>query len=421
MKKVLFVLFIITLAIFSFLMYKYYNKEEISNYLDNIENIQFYVDKYTIFGTHLNISACTDTKLDGDLSLVLKNNDEEIVLESIFDSNENTCFKTSNYNNEGIYLDNLKVGNFSFLVKEVKDEQVKYYSLENKTSYKDLTYYTITRNNSNNKIDIKFNKYNDINYLNIDVSKTTLPNNVYDITIDPGHGGRDPGASYKLNGTVYNESDFTLKLALLIKKDLEDLGLKVKLTRESDIALSNYGSDGRAVVPNKVNSKYSISVHINSSAYTVGYGGVEVYTPNDINYELARLFASNISEVDGYSKNPDYKIEDGVYFKYFKQRDIDEVNKEMREKGWKEYQIKVGTPYMFMIREIGGINTHAYLDGRNIDHGVNEFANSNKTAEPYLIEFGYINYKKDLENLLERPEAFATAVSNAMKEYLKLG
>jgi len=64
--------------------------------------------------------------------------------------------------------------------------------------------------------------------------------------------------------------------------------------------------------------------------------------------------------------------------------------------------------------------TYAYIDGRNDKHGLNKYYNSNKTAEPYLLELGYLNYSNDLEVLVNTPEKFADAISNGIKEYLKI-
>ena len=62
------------------------------------------------------------------------------------------------------------------------------------------------------------------------------------VIIDPGHGGADPGA---VSGR-YQESDLNMELALALKSQLEDNGVKVKLTRN--------GSEG--IVP-KENMTYS--------------------------------------------------------------------------------------------------------------------------------------------------------------------
>ena len=128
----------------------------------------------------------------------------------------------------------------------------------------------------------------------------------------------------------------------------------------------------------------------------------------------------NISNIVNYSKKKTNKISNGVYYTYFTKEDIIESKEDMLEKNMKPYDIKVNAPYMYMIREVGGINTYAYIDGRNVEHGLNKYYNCNKVAEPYLIELGYMNYKKDLENIVNKPEAFAKAISNSLKEELNI-
>lgn len=409
--------FLLLLIIGGFCYYYFIYLNDLKRVVEITEEESFYVDKYTVFGTHLNINACIDKKLEGNISLVLKNVKEEIIVDYELNIEEDkTCIYLSDKNNEGINLDELKLGKFLLLVKE--DD--KYYTLENNTDYENIEYYTITRNNSNNKINIDFNAYKNREYLSLKINKTTLPNNIYDITIDPGHGGEDPGASYKLNNKNYNESDITLDISLLLKEELENLGLKVKLTREEDIFLDNYGDNGRAVIPNEVSSKYSISIHLNSFDGTMNYGGVEVYTPNDINYDLASILATNISEIVGFSRKYTNKIDKGIYHTYFTKQDVKESKEEMLSNNLKSYDIQVGAPIMYMIREVGGVSTHAYIDGRNDKHGLNKYYNSNKTAEPYLIELGYMNYKKDLENIVNKKEVFSKAISSALEEYLKI-
>ena len=414
MKKVLVLVILAALCIFTYYKYMYVS-DNLKKVLELTEEKSFSIENYTIFGTHLNISGCIDEVLY-DPELVLKNNEEEIFIKSIFNIDTKTCFKISENNNDSIHLDSLNQGNYILMVKDNN----KYYNLINKTEYSDLTYYTITKNNKNNKIDIKFNNYNNKEYLNIKISNIKLPDDVYDITIDPGHGGNDPGASYKLNGKLYNESDLTLKISLLLKDELEDLGLKVKMTRLSDETLPNYGENGRGIIANKSSSKYSLSIHINSVSGTINYGGVEIYTPNDVDYSLANMLANNISNIVGYSKKQTGRVDSGVYYTYFTKEDIIESKEEMLEDNLKPYNIQAGAPYMFMIREVGGLNTHAYVDGRNPSHGYNKYFNSNITAEPYLLELGYINYDKDLENLSHKPDAFAIAIASTLKEYLDI-
>lgn len=72
-----------------------------------------------------------------------------------------------------------------------------------------------------------------------DIEKTptdTVPSRNYTVVIDPGHGGSDPGSiGYK---TKVKESDLNLKLSKMLKKKLEDAGINIVMTRESEESLA---------------------------------------------------------------------------------------------------------------------------------------------------------------------------------------
>ena len=57
---------------------------------------------------------------------------------------------------------------------------------------------------------------------------------MYIIGIDPGHGGSDSGAI----GFGYREKDIALKIAIILRKKLQDRGFKVVMSRDSDYRLS---------------------------------------------------------------------------------------------------------------------------------------------------------------------------------------
>lgn len=79
------------------------------------------------------------------------------------------------------------------------------------------------------------------------------------IVIDPGHGGRDPGAIGAM-GTM--EKDITLDVAMKLKKRLIDLGrFHVLLTRVNDKTLS---LADRVKFAKRNNADLFISVHVNS-------------------------------------------------------------------------------------------------------------------------------------------------------------
>ncbi len=80
------------------------------------------------------------------------------------------------------------------------------------------------------------------------------------IVLDPGHGGRDPGA---IGPEGTREKDVTLQVALRLKKLMEkDLGLRVVLTRETDAFIK---LDERTTLANNAEGKMFISLHCNAN------------------------------------------------------------------------------------------------------------------------------------------------------------
>lgn len=85
----------------------------------------------------------------------------------------------------------------------------------------------------------------------IDLNKT--------IVLDPGHGGKDPGA-ISPNGT--KEKDVNLIIGLKTKAQLELLGYNVIMTRTNDTYVDLYE---RANIANRNNADIFVSIHHNST------------------------------------------------------------------------------------------------------------------------------------------------------------
>ncbi len=80
------------------------------------------------------------------------------------------------------------------------------------------------------------------------------------IVLDPGHGGRDPGA---IGPEGTKEKDITLQVGLRLKKLLEkELGLRVVMTRETDTFIK---LDERTAMANSAQGKMFISLHCNAN------------------------------------------------------------------------------------------------------------------------------------------------------------
>lgn len=394
---------------------------------ENVQSELVNVNKYLVYGTHLNIYGklnldLTNSKID-EVKLVLKDiqGDElEFIVNYKVDTSSIT-FNTADKINEGINLEGIPKGKYYILLKTISSSKVSYYLLDNTTKYNNIEYYTITKDHHNNKIDIYSGDYLldglIVPYMCMKIEPHKSLHNIYDIVIDPGHGGNDAGA---VNGK-YKESDVTLEYSILLKTQLEKLGLKVKLIRTDDSYVEAYGEEGRAVVPNKVKAKYVFSIHLNSTPYVMKKGGVEIYAPSNSNLYFAKMIADNIVKTanTAYSPNEINKVEAGVYVRNFTSQEIAEVNDYARNLKFSKYNITIQTPYMFMIRETGGIATNAYIDGRNKDYGVNKYYNSNIGVEGYLLELGFMTNKNDLYNLINNKGNYVKAITKSIEQYLK--
>ena len=384
-----------------------------NNVIPNDNYEKAYVNSFTIYGRFFNLEGFIPDKVD-NLILVLKTDlsEDEYNLITNYD-NEQTNFKTNDLINTGINLENILEGEYTILLKTIKEEDTIYYNLINQTKYSNLEYYTLTKNNSNNKIDITFN-----NYLTLTNKKTKLPSDYYDIIIDPGHGGKDVGA----NKNGYYESKINLEYATKLKKSLESIGYKVKLTRDKDITLPNYGDNSRVSVPYETKAKLMLSIHQNSGVGQINQGGFEVYVVNHTNYDFANILVKNIQKYTSspISKNVSYKIAPGVYLRTLNQSDLEEIKKDALKNNYIPYEkATLDSTYYFMIREVGGIITNSYVDLRNPKKPCNIYYDSNHGTEAYLLELGYINSTSNLKIILEEKDKYVEAITTSVKEYLE--
>lgn len=94
------------------------------------------------------------------------------------------------------------------------------------------------------------------------------------IVIDPGHGGKDPGA---IGPTGLKEKDVVLDVALKVRELLKsDPQYDIVLTRDQDIFIP---LNKRTEIANKINADLFISIHANASTNSYARG-VETYLLN---------------------------------------------------------------------------------------------------------------------------------------------
>lgn len=99
-----------------------------------------------------------------------------------------------------------------------------------------------------------------------------VPNSRVVVTIDPGHGGEDPGA-IGIGGL--REKDIVLPIALQVATLLERQGVQVVLTRSSDRFIS---LQGRVDIAQRTRSDLFVSIHANAiSLNRPDVNGIETY------------------------------------------------------------------------------------------------------------------------------------------------
>lgn len=85
------------------------------------------------------------------------------------------------------------------------------------------------------------------------------------ICLDPGHGGRDPGAT----GNGWKESDVVLDIALKTESLLKTLGLSVYMTRREDATVE---LNQRADYATAMRADLFVSIHSNAAASPEAHG-----------------------------------------------------------------------------------------------------------------------------------------------------
>ncbi len=304
--------------------------------------------------------------------------------------------------NQGIDLANLAEGRYF-----IKINELPVYVTESLNE----TWYTVTRNGKSNQVILETKN----GQLSLKVEKVDeLPENVYDILIDPGHGGLDGGT---VAGDL-TEAEESLKLSKYIAQRLENHGLKVKLTRTEDLDPAGVGNfdygkspffdEGRVEQVYRYQTKYMLSNHLNS--FDGSLEGFEVYSPVATDDDWASRIAASLTDAGQDardSQKSEFRVSEGSYKKYF-----------LCTGTTYESQYGCSNDYMdflYIIRETGGrISQSSAL----LDYNENYTAIPNYGAETILIEYAYLDNKKDHQEWIDQWKNWGEAIVKATVEYL---
>ncbi len=314
-------------------------------------------------------------------------------LEDVEDKTKSTDYKTEEQVDRGIEANDIPNGKYyikldgKYLDTSKADDQ-----------YEDIEFYTLTRDKKNQKVTINQDVFTGA--LVLEKEDSELPDDVYDIIIDPGHGGDDVG-SIGADGTTY-EKDLTLKISLALKEKLEAKGYKVAMTREDDENpgnlpdLANYGKGSRVGQSYEKHAKMFISMHYN----TGGNSGYELYSSVNTSTDLSDMFQDAIEEsLDGSAKI-DY-CDNGSCKVPLTYESKDEKDDK--------------TDYFFAVRETAGRNVPTFSEDNKED------AKSTYGAEGIIFESGYIDNLEDLKMLSSDStiDAETTEIANAIHKYIE--
>ncbi|NDW18032.1 N-acetylmuramoyl-L-alanine amidase [Dysgonomonas sp. 216] len=223
------------------------------------------------------------------------------------------------------------------------------------------------------------------------------------VVIDPGHGGRDPGA---VRGKI-REKDINLDVALYLGKLIEDNhpDAKVIYTRKTDVAVDIYE---RPRIANRAKADLFISIHTNSTkAIKSTAYGAETYTlglhRSNENLEAARRENAAVMYEDNYQEK---------YKKY--------------NSNSPEFDIMIefeASKHMTQSIELASYIQNAFkTEAKRVDNGVRQsgFWVLVDTAMPsVLIELGYISNPIEAKYMSSTigKRGLANAIYSGFKKY----
>lgn len=126
----------------------------------------------------------------------------------------------------------------------------------------------------------------------------------YVVYLDPGHGGSDPGSLESVNGVKVEggakEKDLNLSIALKVRDKLQNMGIKVFMSRDTDkfVSLQDIAAGANAANPD-----IFVSIHQNSFTKPSAYGIETYWYKGDADKSLATSIQKRLIEnTGGYNR-----------------------------------------------------------------------------------------------------------------------
>ena len=241
-------------------------------------------------------------------------------------------------------------------------------------------------------------------WLALPLSHLSAQGKDFTLVIDPGHGGKDPGAIGKKGKEKNINLNVALKLGNLIKENCKDVNIVYTRQKDTFVAL-----DRRAQIANNAKADLFISIHTNSVAKGKTVRGTETYTlglhRTEDNLEVAKKENSVILIESDYEQryagfNPN-SAESYIIFEFLQDKNM-------------EKSVRLATD----------IQKQFKTTAKRIDKGVHQagFLVLRETTMPgVLVELGYISNPDEERYLLTEAgtSALAKSIYQAFLSYKK--
>lgn len=179
------------------------------------------------------------------------------------------------------------------------------------------------------------------------------------VVLDPGHGGTDGGA---VSGNVL-EKENCLTIALLVRQKLQAAGVKVYMTRDTDITVSK---ERRVEIANATDACLFVSIHRNSHPSDPGARGIEAW-------------------IEKSGLDADYLISNKI---------LNQLNSLFANKN------------------------RGVFPGSTNEPDVNYYVNGHTNMNSTLIELGFVTNAEDNAVVMGNADGCATAIAAGILEYL---
>ncbi len=191
------------------------------------------------------------------------------------------------------------------------------------------------------------------------------------IVIDPGHGGKDPGAT-GVSGTLF-EKEVTLASAILLRDYLRrDRRFEVILTRDSDVFLT---LERRILTARDKRADLFISLHADSAPPGSRAVGATVYTLSEAGGQRARQLLNN----DNWSIAQPNQTQD---------KSVMEILRDLTQRDTKNQSAIFGQSLIGEIRKIGPVTQTSH-------RRAGFFVLLSPRVPAVLLEMGFMSHPED--------------------------